>query len=74
MPDPVDPSRDIEKIYVPKVCSLIELIEEKGLKFRSGCAFFEFTHKQEDIGSDKEVILMSMVCSFLTSIIDLFKI
>lgn len=56
----VDPKREIEKLAVKVDCSLIELIEETHKrKFRPGCAFFEFTHQQEDISEDKEIIIMS---------------
>ena len=62
----VDPSRKFKQLQVFKACSLIELIEDKyHLEFRPGCAFYEFTHKHEDIGPNKEVILMDKVSSFL---------
>lgn len=62
LPVAVDTSRNINKLTVPRACSLIELIEDMhNLKFRPGCAFYEFTHKHEDIGPEKEVILMRKV-------------
>lgn len=62
IPLPPDRERNIRILHVTKDCSLSELIEDiYNLKFRPGCAFFEFAHKREDISEGKEVILMSKV-------------
>lgn len=62
----VDTSRNLITLQVSDACSLIELIEDiYHLEFRPGCAFCEFTHKHEDIGPKKEIILMDKVSSFL---------
>ena len=57
---PVDKKR-FRHLRVHKDCALLEFIEEtEKLEFQPGCAFFEFTHAEEDI-QDKEVVLMSKV-------------
>ena len=62
LPIPVESSRNIIILDVPRACSLLELIEDiHGRKFRPGCVFYEFTHEHEDIGPEKEVILMRKV-------------
>ena len=63
-PVPVKNPEKFKHLHVSRDCSLIELIEDiNGLKFRQGCAYFEFTNEEEDITRDKQVILMRTVCS-----------
>lgn len=62
LPILVESSRNIIILDVPRACSLLELIEDiHEKKFRPGCAFYEFTHEYEDIGPEKQVILMRKV-------------
>ena len=57
---PVDKNR-FRCLRVHKDCALLEFIEEhENLEFQPGCAFFEFTHAEEDI-QDKQVVLMNKV-------------
>ena len=55
-------SKRFKKLQVKKVCQLQKFVEDDcGLTYVRGCAFYEFSHKTEDIDKDKEVILMSKV-------------
>ena len=58
---PVDRNR-FKKLSVKRPCPLIDFIEEDcRLLFEEECAFCEFSNDIEDIGDDKEVILMDKV-------------
>ena len=59
---PVDRDR-FQILPVKQPCQLQEFIDTCGLTFEPGCTFFEFSHKTEDISSDREVILMTKVCN-----------
>lgn len=54
--------RNIVQYDVERDCALKEFIEEKGITFARGLAFYEFTHSVESITEDKELIIMSKVC------------
>lgn len=57
----VDSGR-FQQIKVTEDCELQEFIESHcKLPFKSGCAFFEFINKEEDISEKKEVLLMDKV-------------
>ena len=50
-------------------CELLTFIESRGLVFQRGHAFYEFSHKSEDITRrSKEVILMDVVRSYYYTI------
>ena len=49
------------KLEVKRDCDLKSFIEEQGLTFQSGAAFYEFTRAEEDISFMKEIILMDKV-------------
>ena len=47
-------------------CELLMFIEStQKLNFHRGHAFYEFSHKSEDIARKKEVILMDVVRSYM---------
>ena len=55
-------SKRFKKLKVKKACQLQKLVENDcGLTYLRGCAFYEFSHKTEDISKDKEMLLMSKV-------------
>lgn len=54
--------RQFVQHIVERNCALKEFIEDKGLFFTRGLAFYEFTHSVESITEDKELIIMSKVC------------
>ena len=56
----------IELFDIDKDCSLKEFVEEKGLTYKKGCAFYEFTNDVESISEDKEIIFMSNVSRTLS--------
>ena len=53
--------RWIEFFDVDEDCSLKEFVEKKGLIYKKGHAFYEFTNSVESISDDKELIFMSNV-------------
>ena len=59
----VNDNRFIQIKVSSKGGQLRQLIEREKLKFKPGCAFFEFKNKKEDIDEKKEVILMEKVLS-----------
>lgn len=48
-------------LKVEKDCELADFIQAKNLTFQKGAVFYEFKRPEEDIGPDKEVILMKEV-------------
>lgn len=58
---------DVKKPCKLKLRKFIE--KTHGKRFEPGCAFFEFTNATEDIGIEKEVILMEKVSHFLSMIV-----
>ena len=60
---PVNKKR-FKVLKVERKCTLAEFIEQKKLAFQSGRVFYEFTRKEEDINSEKEVILMDKVATY----------
>ena len=57
------PPPRFEILDVNKDCELREFIERSDRHFKSGCAFYQFTHEIEDISDDKEIVLMKKVVS-----------
>ena len=53
---------DVEEPCELKLYNFIEETHSK--RYEPGCAFFEFTSATEDIGIEKEVILMKRVCYY----------
>jgi hypothetical protein len=59
----VVPSGRFLWLPVEEDCELLTFIESQNLNFHRGHAFYEFSHKSEDITGKKEVILMDVVRS-----------
>ena len=53
--------RWIELFNVDEDCSLKEFVETKGLVYKKGHVFYEFTNSVESISKDKEMIFMTKV-------------
>ena len=49
------------KYSVKEDCSLKEFVEQRGLKFERGCAYYEFKEYIENIAGDKEVVIYCKV-------------
>ena len=45
------------KYHVEENCSLREFVEQQGLEYKRGCAYYEFKEYTENISEDKEVVL-----------------
>lgn len=48
-------------IEVEKDCELAKRVEEKGFTYIRGCAYYQFTRKEELIDKDKVIIFQSTV-------------
>ena len=58
----IDPCRRyFFKYHVKENCSLKEFVEQLGLEFRRGCAYYEFKEYTENISKDKEVVIVCEV-------------
>ena len=57
--------RLIELFDVDEDCSLKEFVEKKGLVYKKGHVFYEFTNSVESISKEKEMIFMTKVSFFL---------
>ena len=70
-------SERFKQLSVEEDCELLTFIEsqvdpsqpDKKLVFHRGNAFYEFSHKLEDITGKKEVVLMDVVRSYISMII-----
>jgi hypothetical protein len=57
----VVPPERFSWLLVKDDCELLTFIESQNRVFHRGNAFYEFSHKSEDITGKKEVILMDVV-------------
>ena len=51
----------IERYVINSDCSLKEYLERSNLRFKRGCAYFEFDGDIESISEDNELIFMANV-------------
>ena len=52
---------DLKIIKVEKDCELAKRVEDEGFTYIRGCAYYQFTRKEELIDKDKVIIFRNIV-------------